>query len=67
MISCCPLCSSNNQVAIDAATVCMDCATVATPVVTIPVGLMVLAGAVLAAGFMVFKRVLSMKPAAMIA
>ncbi len=35
MSSCCPLCSSANQLSIDSATLCMECATVATPVFTI--------------------------------
>ncbi len=54
-MSCCPLCSSTNQLTIDATTVCMECATVATAGFTIPVGLMVLAGAVTAAGVALWK------------
>ena len=66
-MSCCSLCNSSNQLSIDAATVCMDCATVAVAGFAMPVGMLVLAGAVIAAGFMVFKRVFSMKPATMAA
>ena len=60
MSSCCPLCSSTNQLSIDSATVCMECAAVATPVFTIPIGLMVLGGATIAVAFIVIKRHRSM-------
>ena len=61
MSSCCPLCSSANQLSIDADTLCMECATVATPVFTIPIGLMVLGGATIAVAFMGIKRLRSMR------
>lgn len=64
MSSCCPLCSSTNQLSIDAATVCMDCATVATAGFSIPVGMMVLAGAVIAAGAVLFRKARAMQPVA---
>jgi hypothetical protein len=38
----------------------MECATVATPVFTIPIGLMVLGGATIAVAFMGIKRLRSM-------
>ena len=67
MSSYCPLCSSTNQLSIDAAGICLDCATVATSAFVIPVGLMVLAVAVIVAGFAVFKRMHALSPAAVIA
>lgn len=63
-MSCCPLCNSSNQVSMDAATICMDCATVATAGFTIPVGMMVLAGAVIAAGVVLFKKIRGVQPVA---
>ncbi|MDG2478103.1 MAG: hypothetical protein P8M32_09450 [Phycisphaerales bacterium] len=61
MSSCCPLCSSVNQLSIDSATLCMECATVATPAFTIPIGFMVLGGATIAVAFMCIKRLRSMR------
>ncbi len=55
MSSCCPLCSSANQLSIDSATLCMECAAAATPAFTIPIGLMVLVGATIAVAFMGVK------------
>jgi hypothetical protein len=52
---------------IDAAGICLDCATVATSAFVIPVGLMVLAGAVIVAGFAVFKRMHALRPPAVVA
>ena len=63
MNSCCSICSSTNQVAFDSAAVCMDCATVTTSFATFPVGLMVLAGAVIATGCMIFKHLRALRPA----
>ena len=65
MNSCCSICSSANQLTFDSAAVCMDCATVTTSYATIPVGMMVLVGTVIALGAMVFKKVRSMRPASM--
>ncbi|MDG2291434.1 MAG: hypothetical protein P8L37_02160 [Phycisphaerales bacterium] len=62
MNSCCSICSSANQVTFDSAAVCMDCATVTTSFATFPVGLMVLAGTVVALGIMAFKKIRSMLP-----
>ena len=62
MNSCCSICSSANQVTFDSAAVCMDCATVTTSFATFPVGLMVLAGTVIALGIMAFKKIRSMLP-----
>ena len=62
MNSCCSICSSVNQVTFDSAAVCMDCATVTTSFATFPVGLMVLAGAVIMTGCVVFKKIRSMLP-----
>ncbi len=61
MNTCCSICSSANQLSFDSAAVCMDCATVTTSYATIPVGLMVLAGAVVAAGFMMIRRIRSVR------
>ena len=62
MNSCCSICSSANQVTFDSAAVCMDCATVTTSFAMFPVGLMVLAGTVIALGIMAFKKIRSMLP-----
>ena len=62
MNSCCSICSSANQLTFDSAAVCMDCATVTTSFATFPVGLMVLAGTVIAVGMMAFKKIRSMLP-----
>jgi len=63
-MSCCSLCNSSNQVSMDAVTVCMDCATVATAGFTIPVGMMVLAGAVITAGVVLFRKIRGVQPVA---
>jgi len=63
-MSCCPLCSSTNQLAIESTTICMECATVTTAGFSIPVGLMVLAGAVFAAGVVLFRKARAAQPVA---
>ncbi len=61
MSSCCPLCSSANQLSIDSATLCMECAAAAAPAFTISIGLMVLVGSTIAVAFMGVKRLRSMR------
>ena len=54
MTTCCPLCNSGNQLSFETAAVCMECATVATPMFTLPLGLMV---AGLAVAFLSWKAI----------
>lgn len=56
MSTCCSVCSSVNQIGSETVSVCMECATVATPFMSIPVGLIFLSVAVLAVASAVAKR-----------
>ena len=52
----CPVCSSTSQVAMDATTVCMECATIVTPSFTLPLGLMLVGAAVASLTLMVVRK-----------
>ncbi len=56
MQACCALCGSENQLAMDAVTLCLECGTVATPSFAFPLGIMAVCATAIGIGLFVVKQ-----------
>ena len=56
MQACCTLCGSENQIAMDAATLCLECGTLATPSFAFPLGVMAVCATLIGIGLVVVKQ-----------